>query len=647
MKRKFRRILSEGAQKLWSERKEKIRRKKDHLAEKYRPKPKVDTIKGVKIGDEYMQLETQDIEKPLAWGVEIDEDEGDFLSLPASIADLPKLDVERMKTDIQAMASKIRREMNNNDGGKEPQDSQGMENEIEASNVFEPRSNTLDLGKQRVTDMKTCKRVHVPGPCKMEAKLQTLINQLEDVVEKAEADEKRRKVHSYPGSGCSSLVLTERQMKGKAKLLRRQSDGECVLCRTDKSGKLCVLSKELFIKKMLPHIENDHVVDREVVIASEKILNASCAQLARVMRTGRDYQHEDRVKSAITVSNSKIPALGQLLKDHKPEVIPGEGPVSRPVGYASEAPNGPLSDLTGKVLGPFIKEMNNRVKTEAGSTEDVKAGIQDVNEMINRNGMRAGPFQQAGNLVTSSLDFDAYFPSLDIEKCATLAEETIANSNVNINCDPNELALFIACSQSEESIEKAGLQQVVHKRRFNRGARPGMTCNAITGGTKARSDDKSWLPPVKEPALGQKMRMIGIMVGFCIRLTMSHHYYTFNGEIRRQSKGGATGNILTMELSRLLGLGLDGNFLKTLQNLGIQTKAYWRYVNDNTNILKSVDPGVRLVKDESNSPQGLEIQPELIEMDKMRPEDERTANLLSEVQSTHLLLSNMIFQAKI
>ena len=43
---------------------------------------------------------------------------------------------------------------------------------------------------------------------------------------------------------------------------------------------------------------------------------------------------------------------------------------------------------------------------------------------------------------------------LDFEKCATLAEETIVNFNVEIECDTNQLTLFIACSQSEEKIEK-------------------------------------------------------------------------------------------------------------------------------------------------------------------------------------------------
>ena len=66
-------------------------------------------------------------------------------------------------------------------------------------------------------------------------------------------------------------------MKGKAKLLKRQLAGECVICRTDKSGKLCVLSKDLYIKKMAPHIENDVIVDREEINTSERFLNASCA----------------------------------------------------------------------------------------------------------------------------------------------------------------------------------------------------------------------------------------------------------------------------------------------------------------------------------------------------------------------------------
>ena len=52
-----------------------IRKKNNLLAEKYRPKSKVDTMRGIKIGDEFMPLNVRQTDKPSVWGVEIDEDE--------------------------------------------------------------------------------------------------------------------------------------------------------------------------------------------------------------------------------------------------------------------------------------------------------------------------------------------------------------------------------------------------------------------------------------------------------------------------------------------------------------------------------------------------------------------------------------------
>ena len=318
MARKFVAILSEEAQKIWAERKRQMENKRNHLSNKYRPKPNQDIIKDIKVGDIYMEAanEAFENEEPLAWGVEIDEDEAAFLKCPASIAEVPKLDVERFKTDIQAMASKVRMSMRN---GETQNSAQGLEDEIKATSVFE--NNTLNFSKKRVTDMKGCRRVYVPGPCEKESKLQCLINSLEDIVEKA-AKEEKLKHQSCPPTGVSRNVLNEKQMRGKEKILKREKAGECVLCRTDKSGKLCLVSKDLYIKKMLPHIKDDEIVDRARVLEGEKKLNAASTQMSKVLRIGEDHQHQDRVKAAVNVSHSKIPTLGQLLKDHKPEVAP-------------------------------------------------------------------------------------------------------------------------------------------------------------------------------------------------------------------------------------------------------------------------------------------------------------------------------------
>ena len=206
-------------------------------------------------------------------------------------------------------------------------------------------------------------------------------------------------------------------------------------------------------------------------------------------------------------------------------------------------------------------------------------------------GTTAGPFQGDGGLVTASLDFDAFFPSLDIEKCADIVKETIENSDVNVECDTLELALFVAASHSAQEMEAAGLSDVFHKRRFKKGARPGMTCSAITGGAKVRSEDRSWIPPSEDPTPRQKMKLMGMMVSYCVKLAMSKHYYTFNGEIRRQSDGGATGNTLTMELARMFGLWWDKQYKKILEELQLKMMTYWRYVDENGNVTSSINPG--------------------------------------------------------
>ena len=158
-----------------------------------------------------------------------------------------------------------------------------------------------------------------------------------------------------------------------------------------------------------------------------------------------------------------------------------------------------------------------------------------------------------------------------------------------------------------------------------------------------QNSEQSWIPPSESPSHMQKMKLIGMMLSFCIRLAMSNHYYKFNGEIRRQSKRGGTGNSLRMELARMFCLWWDNQFVSMLEALKVAMQEYWRYVDDNGNILSSIDPGVRVMGlGPLTSPWmealpfvptslWMEVKPKLIEVDTLRPADERTAAFLGEV----------------
>ena len=109
-----------------------------------------------------------------------------------------------------------------------------------------------------------------------------------------------------------------------------------------------------------------------------------------------------------------------------------------------------------------------------------------------------------------------------------------------------------------------------------------------------------------------------MMISYCIKLAMGNHYYIFNSEIRRQGKGRATGNSLTMELARLFGLWWNKEFLRMLSILQVRMMGYWRYVDDHGNVLRSIDPGVRMVVgEEADTSPWMEVKAELVEEDKL------------------------------
>ena len=46
--------------------------------------------------------------------------------------------------------------------------------------------------------------------------------------------------------------------------------------------------------------------------------------------------------------------------------------------------------------------------------------------------------------------------------------------------DSENVALFLACTMTQEKIDSEGLSHVVHTRKHKKGARPGLTCKAVT-----------------------------------------------------------------------------------------------------------------------------------------------------------------------
>ena len=513
--------------------------------------------------------------------------------------------------------------------GQEDNDAaQGLEEqeaELACKRVYDEAEQVVDFRKKRVTDTGLNKRITLPDPVDMriEVKIQDLVNDLGEAIYKAGREE----------AGClragkqSLSTLTDAQQRGRTSILARERAGELIIVLTDKSGKRAVMTPEMYKELMEPHIAGDTIHTRSEVDQAEKHFNGAAAQILKVFRIGEEWGHENRLKSAYSARHNMVPSLSQLVKDHKDTLK------TRPVcrARADQAPNGPLAALVGDILDPFVREIDRENRTEVISTEELCHETEVVNERIKKDGLMTGPFQRNGHLVIGSKDAEAFYPNLDMDVVANEAKLEIMESKLEVKgLDTEELALFLACSMTQEEIDQEGLSHVVHKRRNKKGPRPGLTCKAITGGTKVRSEDGAWIPPSRKPGSRQLKRMVGCLVKTSIGLVMKNHYYSYQNQIRKQAKGGAIGNSLTEKLGKMMMKRFDKKNLSLLKKLKVETEMSKTYVDDNTVALKALDAGVRFDAEKIK----MVVVPDLVEGDLEIPEDIRTMNELKKIANT-------------
>ena len=620
MRKRFRDIMRQEVEPFWQKRKRKHARKKDVLEARYKPRKEEDEIRSIPISDEKLGLD-EEIVEVLTYGVEVTENEKTFLRLPKSATDYVKIDEEKLKTSIQVTAAKLRMSLQDQEDGAAPRlDEQEEEALLASKRVYDPEEGQIDFRRKKVTDMATCKRITVPNAAEAskEAKIQVLINNLEDVVKR----NGRKEAAFLKAGGPDSLsTMSESARIGKQSILEREKAGELVLLASDKSGKLAVMSPTLYRECMQPHIEGDSEHTRDEVEEVERQFNGAATQILKAFKFGEDWSHQERFKSACAAKNNEVPSLCQYVKDHKEELK------TRPVCKAQvqQSPNGPLADLLCEVINPFVEEADKTRRTEVRCTEELSSRLKRVNDKIKVEGLNKGQYQKDGNLIVGSKDVKSFYPEMDVEEAAKEARLEIEESDLEIEVDTLEVALFLACSMSQKEIDDEQLKDVVHRRRFKAGARPGLTCKAITAGPAGRQADRSWLPPTRAPDRAEKMKMIGCLVQTACKLVMKNHFYTFDNKIRKQMAGGAIGNKLTERLGKILMKRHDRKYVARLSALGLETEDFARYVDDETEVMASVEPGVRydgekLVRNE-----------ELVEEDEAIEEDIRTMNLLKTI----------------
>ena len=109
---------------------------------------------------------------------------------------------------------------------------------------------------------------------------------------------------------------------------------------------------------------------------------------------------------------------------------------------------------------------------------------------------------------------------------------------------------------------------------------------------------------------------------------LKNHTYEFNGEIRRQLKGGPIGLDLTGTVAKVYMKWWDGQLRGRLYDVGVECNLYERYTDDVDMVTSKVEMGARYIDGE------MVITNETRQTDQGKPDDLRTFEFIKQVANS-------------
>ena len=268
--------------------------------------------------------------------------------------------------------------------GKPNQDYSSIEWEERKSQlVYDFESKNLNPNRLRATNYRYNKTTTLPKPQTADLELKHELRKSEclKVFDKLTSDppniKKGSKSSKITPFACKSN-LNDKELEGLKSLQKRVSMGEIVICESDKSAKLCVLSKQQYLASGIEHCRKDLEISLHDVARLQKYVNSNVEWLHDILGTGSFWGHQDRIRTSSIDFGAQAAPLRLLLKDHKPWSKDSGKPIpSRPVVNGKAGYNNHLSELLSMILGPVAKEANG---SEINSTADLLSKIHSVHD---------------------------------------------------------------------------------------------------------------------------------------------------------------------------------------------------------------------------------------------------------------------------
>ena len=244
--------------------------------------------------------------------------------------------------DQEISNTKLRMEKNKEKENEEYNDEEKDEiKEMEAKErqVFDPVNRKYDARKRRVTDLKECIRITLPGPLSPEEESNLEVRKRSQ----QEIFEKYRKENTN-SRGEQESNLTKQEKSGMRSIKERLKKEEIIIMKTDKSNRFVVTNVEEYLKMGEAHVSKDKEISRNEVQEIQKIVNGHSMAFSLIFNSGQDHNHTARIIRSKNSNSENQASLNLLYKDHK------EGRKTRPVATGNQSGNLGLSNAVSEVL---------------------------------------------------------------------------------------------------------------------------------------------------------------------------------------------------------------------------------------------------------------------------------------------------------
>ena len=199
-----------------------------------------------------------------------------------------------------------------------------------------------------------------------------------------------------------------------------------------------------------------------------------------------------------------------------------------------------------------------------------------------------------------SLDVKALYPSVDIDATGEIVIEMFVESEFQVEgIDYSELGLYLAINLTRSELNERKIAQFCPTRKHKTGA-PKITGCAISENKTKRF--APWEPPSNTPNEQDKRKMLAVALNIAVKVIMKNHIYSFDGKMRRQSKGGPIGLDLTGDLAQIFMMWWERKYLEKLEQLDIRVPLYTRYVDDIIMMAFTVNIMKRITLNEDETP---------------------------------------------